>query len=430
MPEAGETLELTVERVVPGGDGLARADGVVVLVDGGLPGDELTVRLARDGPRLFRGTVLRVVRPSPRRRPEPEVCPRALSGACGGCDWPAVSLDAHRELKTALVRDALRRIGKIGDDRLPPFGWIGSPRNYRLRSRLHVDSLGRVGFFAPRSNDVDRLERCEIVSEALLARLPAISVVFEQGRSGGDLETLEGLDGTPLVGRFRPEGPLPDPDGLAGKLHGPLDGIEVLAPGGGVAARRGPGHVELLVGAARFRVSAGSFFQGNRFLLGPFLDEARRMLRPAGGAAGRAVDLYAGGGFLTRPLLELGFRTTAVEIDRSSGDDLLANLTAWAGEGLKGGAAVRSSAEEFVSREGAAVDVVVVDPPRAGMSPVVRRALVRHRPRRLLLVSCDPATFARDLGSLGVAWRIREITLLDLFPGTHHVETMALLERD
>lgn len=430
MPLAGETVEVVVERVVPGGDGLARVDGAVVLIRGGLPSDQLEIRLAKDGPRLFRGTLLRVVRPSPQRRPEAEVCPRAVAGACGGCDWPAATLSAHRDLKTSVVRDALGRIGKVADHELPPFGWIGSPRSYRLRNRLHVDSLGRVGFFAPRSNDVDRLETCEIVSEALLERLPAVSAVFTSAGRGGELETLEGIDGSPLVARFRPGLPIADPDGLARALHGPLDGIEILGPLGETVARRGPGHVDLQVGAARFRVSAASFFQGNRFLLLPFLGEARRMLGSAPVAGGRAVDLYAGGGFLTRPLLEVGFRTTAVEIDRWSGDDLQANLSAWALEGLNRGTVVRSSAEKFIARERPGAEVVVVDPPRAGMSPDVRKALLRLRPRRILLVSCDPATFARDMGELKSAWRIMQVTLLDLFPGTHHVESMALLERE
>ena len=436
MPIAGETVELKVERVVPGGDGLARVDGAIVLVEGGLPGDALTVRLSRDGARLFRGTIVGVVSPSPHRRQEAEVCPRATAGACGGCDWPAAGLPSHRELKTQLVRDALRRIGKLPEGDLPPFGWIGSPRNYRLRNRLHVDALGRVGFYAPRSNDVDRLERCEIVSEALLSRLPALSAVFARERRGGELETLEGIDGSPVVGRFRPQALLDDPQRLAGLLHGPLDGIEVLGPGGEPGPRRGEGHVELGVGAARFRVSAGAFFQGNRFLLGPVLDEARRMLgtdntEDAGGPrSGGAVDLYAGGGFLTRPLLELGLRTTAVEVDPWSADDLRFNLAAWEREGLGGGTPVRSSAEEYVARQRLDAEVVVVDPPRAGMSPEVRKALLRGRLRRLLLVSCDPATFARDAGALRPAWRIAALTLLDLFPGTHHVETMALLERE
>ncbi len=430
MPLAGETVDLVVERVVPGGDGLARADGAVVLVDGGLPGDRLTVQLAKEGPRHFRGRMLRVVEPSPHRRPEPEVCPRALAGACGGCDWPAAALEAHRELKTSIVRDALRRVGKIGEDQLPPFGWLGSPRSYRLRNRLHVDSLGRVGFFAPRSHAVDRLERCEIVSEALLQRLPAISAVFASAATSGELETLEGVEGGPFVGRYRPAFPVRDPDGLARALHGPLDGIEVLLPGGEVAARRGAGHVDLLVEAIRFKVSAASFFQGNRFLLPPFLAEARRMLRLAPFGGGRAVDLYAGVGFLTRPLLELEYRTSAVEVDRHSSGDLHVNLSAWASDGLAGGKAVRSSAETFLAKEREAPDVVVSDPPRTGMSPEVRKALFRLRPRSLLLVSCDPATFARDVGELRSTWRLRQVTLLDLFPGTHHVESMALLERE
>jgi 23S rRNA (uracil1939-C5)-methyltransferase len=429
VPEDGENVELVVERVVPGGDGLARMDGAVVLIGGGLPGDVLTVRLARDGPRLYRGTVVHVVKPSPQRRPEAEVCPRALAGACGGCDWPAATLAGHRELKVSVVHDALRRVGKLAEGDLPPFGWIGSPRSYRLRNRLHVDSLGRVGFYAPRSNDVDRLEQCEIVSETLLARLPAVSAVFASAARAGELETLEGTGGTPLVARFRPVLPVADPGALAAALLGPLDGIEILRPGGESAARLGKSHVDLDVGDARFRVSAASFFQGNRFLLLPFLDEARRMLRLAAGG-GRAVDLYAGGGFLTRPLLELGFRTTAVEVDRWSSVDLQRNLSAWALQGIGGGTAVRTSAEEFISRERSAPDVVVIDPPRAGMSPEVRKALRRLQPRALLLVACDPATFARDMGEMRSTWRIRQVTLLDLFPGTHHVESMALLERE
>ena len=117
--------DLDVERVVPGGDGLARVDGRVALVDGGLPGDRVRAELAGAGPRLLRGRVLEVLSAGPHRRREAEVCPRARDGSCGGCDWPAARLESHRDLKTALVLDALRRVGGLTPDELPEPGWIG-----------------------------------------------------------------------------------------------------------------------------------------------------------------------------------------------------------------------------------------------------------------------------------------------------------------
>jgi 23S rRNA (uracil1939-C5)-methyltransferase len=179
-------------------------------------------------------------------------------------------------------------------------------------------------------------------------------------------------------------------------------------------------------------VSVTSFFQANRFLLDAFLDEARAVARAAAaaGTSRGALDLYAGAGFLTRPLLEAGFDTDAVESDPFSSADLTSNLAAWRAEGLPGrGRAVATDVESHVSRMREPFEIVFADPPREGLSPVVRQALLRIWPRSLLLVSCDPATFARDLAALLPRFRVRSITLLDLFPGTHHVETLAELER-
>jgi len=428
--EPGDVVELTVERVVPGGEGLARLGGPVILIDGGLPGDRLRVRLRPDGPRLLRGSVLSVLSPGPARRAAVEVCPRAADGSCGGCDWPAARLESHEGLKRELVRDALRRIGGLGEAEAGSLRWIGSERNYRLRNRLHVDSLGRIGFFAPMSTDVSGLDTCEIVSRHLLARLGKLAQTFAESRTPGELETLEGINGAPLLGRFRPAFALGAPDQLADRLMGPLDGIEVLTPEGGRAASRGPSSLDLVAGGVRFRVSTGSFFQGNRYLLAPFLDEIRRFVRLSNPrAGGRALDLYAGGGFLTRPLVEAGLATTAVEPDGSSAEDLAVNAAGWAREGLPKVEVRRGTAEETARRERGPVDLVVADPPRAGLSPVVKREILRLAPPSILMVSCDPATLARDLGSLKGLYVVRESTLLDLFPGTHHVETAVLLGR-
>ncbi|HSB35402.1 MAG TPA: RsmD family RNA methyltransferase, partial [Thermoanaerobaculia bacterium] len=186
-----------------------------------------------------------------------------------------------------------------------------------------------------------------------------------------------------------------------------------------------------------FQVSVSSFFQGNRFLLDAFLG----VIRAALGAAGpfrTALDLYAGVGFLTRPLLEgaggTGGEVVAVEVDVSSSKDLFENLRRWTSEGLPGARADTVEAEAFLSsrrrsRDSGPFDVVVADPPRAGLSPGVRRALSRLRPESLLMVSCDPPTLARDVAAFHPHYAVRRLTLIDLFPGTHHVESVALLSR-
>ena len=424
--------EVSVERVVPGGSGLARLDGAVVLVAGGLPGDRLLVEPRSDGPRLLRADVLSVLSPGPHRRAADDVCPLARDGTCGGCDWPAAHIESHGPLKEELVRDALRRIGRIPDGEIPGVRFVASPRSYRLRSRLHWDGTGALGFLGRSSSRVADLDSCEVVSAALLERLPAVRAALAAANVPEcELQTLEGTDGTPLLGEIRLDRALPEPERIAAALHGPLDGVRILFSGR-LAASRGKSSLRLLVAGAPFHVSVSSFFQANRFLLDPFLEEARGAARDAAraGVSRGALDLYAGAGFLTRALLEAGFETDAVESDRSSSMDLVANLAAWKSEGLPGrGRAVVRRVEEHLHRERERRDVVFADPPREGLAPAVRKALLRIAPRSLFLVSCDPATFARDLAALLPRYRVSSLTLLDLFPGTHHVETLARLER-
>lgn len=424
MSERG--TEVTIERVVPGGDGLARVDGVVTLVEGGLPGDRVHIAVTSESTRLLRGALLEVLEPGNHRREDADVCPRARDGSCGGCDWPAVRLESHREMKTALVRDALRRLGRLEEREIPEPRWIGSARSYRLRNRLHVDGRSRVGFFGPRSNVVSDLLGCEIVSPELLARLPAVRDVLRDFGVSGELQTLESRDGELLLGELRPERAVSDPHTLARALGGTLDGIRIRDESGRNLATEGLTALDLVAGGVWFRVSVSSFFQGNRHLLDAFLQEAREAIRETG-ASGRAVDLYAGVGFLTRPLLESGFDTDAVEVDASSSADLAFNLKRWSQEGSRKARSRFLTAEAFLRAERGRFDLVVADPPRAGLSPEVRRALLRSAPPHLLLVSCDPATLARDLAALRSLYRIERLTLLDLFPGTHHVESLVRL---
>jgi 23S rRNA (uracil1939-C5)-methyltransferase len=459
----GSRAEVLIERVVPGGDGLARLSGVVTLMPGGLPGDRVRLRMTEASDRLVKGILEEVLSPGEARRPDAEMCPRARDGSCGGCDWPAARLEHHRELKTALVLDALRRLAGLRAENLPDPRWLGSARNYRLRNRLHLDRQGRLGFFAPRSNAVSNLETCEIVSKALLARLPAIRDHLRAfGPMDGELWTLEDREGKTMLGELRLG--MGEVLQISSKVkergRGPFDGFRIVDAGGRVIASDGPTSLPIVAGGASFDVSVSSFFQGNLYLLDAFLEEVRTALRAVReDSALRAVpskeeragreglrprqwlDLYAGVGFLTRPLLELAAEAggavdvTAVEIDQSSSLSLSKNLSLWSSSGLPPARAVRTSAESFLSSQKSLnspvppIDVIVADPPRTGLSPGVRAGILRLVPQHLLLVSCDPPTFARDLSALKSRYSVERLTLLDLFPQTHHVETVALLAR-
>ena len=434
-PRPGDSAEALIERVVPGGEGLARLSGVVALVPGGLPGDRVRVRVTEASPRLVRGVLEEVVAPGFARRPDAELCPRARDSSCGGCDWPAARLEHHRALKTSLVLDAFSRLAGLRPEELPEPGWRGSARNYRLRNRLHLDRDGRLGFFAPRSNVVANLEVCEIVSRALLARLPAIREHLSGlGPVEGELWTLEDREEKTLLGELR----LGEGQGLqiSSKVkesaRGPFDGFRVVEAGGRVIGADGPASLPIVAGGASFDVSVDSFFQGNRYLLDAFLEEIRTALRAV--RSTRALDLYAGVGFMTRPLLELaaetrGMEVTAVEIEPSASNSLSKNLQVWHSDGLPLARSFRSSAESFLHSQKSPIDVLVADPPRAGLSPAVRAGILRLAPRHLLMVSCEPPTLARDLAALKARYAVERLTLLDLFPQTHHVETIALLAR-
>lgn len=431
----GDVVEIDVERIVPGGDGLGRlASGVVVLVSGGFPGDRVRAHVDEASARLVRARVVEVVRAGPHRRPDSAVCPKALDSSCGGCDWPAALPSSHEELKRSLVLDALRRIGGIDPSILPALRWHGSGPGYRLRSRLHVDAAGRLGFFAPRSTSVAAAAgTCELLSPALLSRIPRLAELLAAAAAGGesvagDLQTLETPDGALVIGQLSASEKVRDPQALAASLKGSLDGVRIVGPGFRPASA-GPVSLRLPAGGTSFTVSVSSFFQGNRFLLDTFLDEVRRMTGALARPGGAILDLYAGCGFLTRPLAETGLPTTAVESDPSSAADLDRNVAAWRSEGLKGVTSVRATVEGFLARRTGPWELVVADPPRAGLGPRVRKALLRAAPRHLLLVSCDPATLARDLKELRAAYSVADGALLDLFPGTHHVETLLLLRR-
>ncbi len=385
----GPELELRVERLAAGGDGVARGpDGRVVFVPFTAPGDRVRARIVDERKRYRRARALGLLEPGPGRT-DP-LC--AVFGSCGGCDWQHLDYATQLEAKRDALRDAFERIAHL---RAPePLEVVPSPSpyGYRARARLRVAG-GRVGFRRRRSHALCVTSRCPVLVPELDDALA--SLAEHPPERDGDWELAVGSDGVVASGP---------------------------ASGGAEA-----GAIRLTVGDASLRVSGGVFSQANALLREPLA----QAVAEAAGRGDRLLELHAGAGFFTLALARRFARVEAVESAPAAVADLRSNLR---DAGLDAVEVRAESAEERLSRGSADAsppDVVVLDPPRTGLEPPGAEALARLGARRVVYVSCDPATLARDVGVCADrGYALTALRGFDLFPQTAHVEALALLERD
>ena len=429
VSDRADLIELTIERPAVGGRMIARWEGRVVLVAGAIPGEQVraVVEGARGGALLAR--TVDVVRPSPDRRPV------AVPASCGGRTLAHVAYPRQLALKSEIVRDAFRRIGRI--DLPEPPAVAGSPEaGYRLRARLHAGD-GGVGFLDEGSHRVCAVAGTGVLSPGAERVVAALNARVSELLASGvrTIELAEDLPGDRCVLHLTVQGAASDAparwDGLAEAA-----GVSGLS----VASRTVPGPPHVVgrpfvtdpvagflpapeAGSLALRRRADAFFQANRHLV-PGLTAAVAEL--AGG--GDVVDLYAGVGlFAVGIAARGGGRVTAVERDPVSAADLAANA-APLGDALR---IVRAPVETYLKRSGRLSGAaVIVDPPRTGLSREAVSRLARRRPRRIVYVSCDVATQARDLRALrSSGYRVGEVRAFDMFPNTPHVETVVVLDR-
>ncbi|MEB2344770.1 MAG: TRAM domain-containing protein [Deltaproteobacteria bacterium] len=385
-------VELVIESLAAGGDGVGRApDGRVVFVPLAAPGDRVRVRLVEERPRFARGEIEALLAPGP-GRVEPR-CP--VFGVCGGCAWQHLAYAAQVEAKHAIVRAAFERIAGLAE--LPPLGFTPSPApyGYRGRARVRVER-GAVGFRRRRSHALCAVTGCPLLAPPLGAALAALAAA--PPKPAGDWELALGEGGAvraaPLAAR---------PGALAGE------------------------RLALRAGSERLELSPGVFAQANALLL----DALAGAVLGAAGAGASALELYAGAGFFTLGLARRFERVVALESDPAAARDLARNAAAAAGGGPRRVRVVEARVEPWLAAGEAlalAPEVVVLDPPRGGVGPAAAEALARLSARRLVHLSCDPATLARDVAVLAErGWRLASLHGFDLFPQTPHVETLAVL---
>jgi 23S rRNA (uracil1939-C5)-methyltransferase len=371
-----EILELTIEKMVPGGEGLARRDGKVIFVAGALPGERLSVRLTEARKDYARGEIVGILAPSPERiRP-----PCAVAGRCGGCDWQHLAYPEQLRQKVALAEDALRRVGGLAWPGLSIEP--GEPWGYRNRAQLHRAPNGRLGFLARGSHEVIPVAACPVADPALEALLA-------------------------------------EPPAPAAEAPGRL-----MAWAHAGAATAGDPEIRVEILGKTLRFDNRCFFQSNVGMLEKLIPHVLEGLPGPGGRGLRALDLYCGVGLFGAFLADRYASVLAVEENPVSLGFARRNIPGTSHAFLEG------RLEDLVlqGRLGDVPDLVLVDPPRPGLDPAVREWLADARPRDLVYVSCNPVTLARDLkGLVEAGFTLASLRLFDFYPQTAHVEAVAKL---
>jgi 23S rRNA (uracil1939-C5)-methyltransferase len=401
-PDRAEHDRIKVDKWVYGGEALARLDGRVVFAPFLLPGETARLKIGDD----VHADLIEVITPSAER--VAPVCP--LFTRCGGCHYQHAPYEFQLARKVEILREQLRRVGKIeysGDIETIS----GPPLGYRNRAQFHV-SDGRIGYLAPRSHTlVPVTGECPVASPKLNEALATLREKLHDPQFPRFVRSIELFTNETDV-----QVNIVESDKRVARWF--FDWI------GSVEA------IEYQTGVGTFRVGARSFFQINRFLIEKLVEAALGgdSGDASGGAPTRsALDLYAGAGLFAVPLAQRFAEVTAVEANSSAARDLEFNAA-------RAGVAVRSElarVEDFLAsahHNPGEFDFIVADPPRAGLGKAVCQHLAHLAPPKMVIVSCDPATLARDVALLK-EYEIEKLVLVDLFPQTYHLETVAHLRR-
>ena len=382
-----ETFEVEVERILPGGMGLAHAGGKTVFVSLAAPGDRVRVRIDRTQSDLLFASIEEIVTPSPVRIEPP--CP--YFGRCGGCDFQQLSYEAQLAAKAEMIRDCLHRIARL--ENVPEITVNASPRewSYRMRATWQIDREKQaIGYYERGSRRVCDVAHCAVLQPELEEKLERVRTT-EWREFPPELKHLDvvvgenGVSFAPAFAEFRTD------------------------------------ELDLTVRGEVYQYNAEAFFQINPSLLEPLIDFS---LADASGET--VLDLYCGVGLFTLPLARRFTKVVGVESSPAAVRFARRNLQR---AGLANARVIQSGVADWFRRDAARMaDFVLLDPPRTGAESAVIKGIVDLQPAQIAYVSCDPATLARDLRKLmSAGYVINSIVGFDLFPQTHHVETVVRL---
>ena len=426
-------MKLRIEKAIYGGAGLARDEGKAIFVPFVLPGEVVEARIIEDRGSYANAEPDKVLEASAERVAAP--CP--YFGECGGCHYQHASYAEQVKLKAGILRESLER-AHLRD--IPEISVLqGEPLGYRNRVRLHVDRASSKLCYRRRGSHAElAVEECPIAApilqEALRAML-ARTAEWRQGEWADEVELFTNAEQSEVLVTLWTRRGKGETDGCLERLWPKLRdavpqvaGVAILSSDegrkkrGGLLAKAGEQALTYRAAGNEYRVSLGSFFQVNRFLVDALVQRVT-----AGRSGVVAWDLYAGVGLFARALAGGFDKVVAVESAASSVADLRHNVGA-------PHRVVAAGTLEFLRSARAErqpkPDYVVVDPPRAGLGKEISGLLSQIGPKHITYVSCDPATLSRDLKSLlDSGYHLTDLTLVDLFPQTFHLESVAMLSR-
>lgn len=387
---AGDKLTLKIEKIVPRGYGLAFAEGLTVFVSLAAAGDVVNVRLREVKGKTAFAEIENIIEPSPDR-----ITPSCQHfGSCGGCDFMQLNYPAQLKAKEAIIRDCLTRIAKINYD--GPIEMIVGPQGfgYRLRAQWHADTRRRmIGYYRRNSRDLIDIAECPVLVPELQAELNRLRSDMPWETFFSEKAQIDAASGDACVSVYSPE------------LMEPTDDVSFRNSG------------------ETYFFSARSFFQGNRFLVSELVNAALRDF-----AGDTALDLYSGVGLFTLPLARRFKNAIGVEENPEAVAFAVRNAEQ---AGLGNVEFVNAAVRDYLAESGPySADLVLLDPPRAGTEKETMEAIIKMQPKVVSYVACEPSVLARDLKRFDSAgYKIESITAIDLFPQTHHVETVAILRQ-
>lgn len=391
----GTLIELEVGAPAHGGSCVARHDGQVMFVRHALPGERVVARVTEESKHFARADAVEVLAASEHRVVPP--CPAARPGGCGGCDWQHADAAFQREIKATVVMEQLRRLAAI-DRHVVVEALPGDGFGWRTRVRFAVDGSGRAGFRRHRSHEVEVVDRCPIAH-------PLVEAADVEGSRWDDVSEVE----------------------VAVSVASGRRLLRTAAGRDGAMRVREGGPLEETAAGRQWRVSPGGFWQVHPSAADVLTEAVMTGLRPRPGE--RALDLYAGVGLFAGSLADaVGVTGNVMAVESSSvaASDATRNLA-----DLPQAQLVRADVAFALGRPAqfGHVDVVVLDPPRSGAGARVVAGIAGLHPRAIAYVACDPAALARDLATFTQhRYGLVQLRGFDMFPQTHHVECVAILE--
>ena len=410
MNSKPETFDIQLEKLTYGGDAMGRLpDNRAVFIPFGLPGERVRVRLVDEKKNFARGEIVEILEPSPDR-----IDAKCVHfGECGGCHYQSLPYEKQTQAKTNILIDQLKRIGKIETPPVKPMVVCPEPWNYRNHVQFHLTEVGKVGYVRASGGSVLEISECHLPEPSIdelwrqLEFEPETNIERVSLRNGMDDDLMLVLESE------TPDTPELEIEAGISVAHVYEENTVVLA---------GSDHVLMHILDRDFKVSAASFFQVNTVMAGKMVEHLLTQLPVTPSTT--LLDVYCGVGLFSAFLAPRCGRVIGVESSESSCEDFTVNLDEFDNVELYEG-----EAEEVIPYLEANPDIVLVDPPRAGLDKAVVDGILKLNPSLIAYVSCDPSTLARDAARLiNGGYTLKEVTPFDLFPQTYHIESISIFE--